>query len=254
MFMDAKVTVARNTEYAESAVKGLVDRMGAETFLAALGKVSFPLEALPMGKEDELVPVFTAGRIRLCSVGRGDIGRYTCLRRDPAGVIAVPLFMDDEGRLNVVLTEQKRGGVGMLFTELPAGGQKPSESIVQTAMREALEETGYRAIESTAVVVQGEPSYVAPGYTSDRQVVVQFMVEKVPGERSYSTGDAAQIKKVIVVPLAEAAGAYAEGRSPGTGGLDTKTAAAVMAAAIRNKMELIDHDLLLAQRDGEKQA
>jgi 8-oxo-dGTP pyrophosphatase MutT (NUDIX family) len=237
---------SERVSHAEETIKRLIEQVGGEAFLRALGSQKFPLGDLPAGKRDEYQTVLRVGRMHVCTVDRGELGRYTCLRRDPAGIVIVPLFMGDDGKVNVVFTEQVRGGVGMLFTELPAGGPKESESTIETAMRELHEETGYRPIESTAQVVQKESGYSASGYTTDRQKVVQVWVEKTPGERSSSTSDAAQIKRVFAMPLEEAARIYADGRSPGAGAIDTKTAAAVMAAAIR--MNLADPDFIRAKR------
>jgi ADP-ribose pyrophosphatase len=61
--------------------------------------------------------------------------------RHPGAVVLLPLLDRD----TVVLIENHRPSVGQTLLELPAGTREPDESPEQTAARELVEETGYRA-------------------------------------------------------------------------------------------------------------
>lgn len=61
--------------------------------------------------------------------------------RKGCGAAAVPILPD--GR--ILLVRQFRPAVGEEVLELPAGGREGSEPLAETAARELLEETGYRA-------------------------------------------------------------------------------------------------------------
>ena len=61
--------------------------------------------------------------------------------RHPGAVVLLPLLDDD----TVVLIRNSRQSVGETLLELPAGTREPSESPEETAARELIEETGYRA-------------------------------------------------------------------------------------------------------------
>lgn len=61
--------------------------------------------------------------------------------RHPGAVVLLPLIDPD----TVVLIRNHRATVGETLLELPAGTREPDESPTQTAARELIEETGYRA-------------------------------------------------------------------------------------------------------------
>ena len=61
--------------------------------------------------------------------------------RHPGAVVLLPLVDPD----TVVLIRNHRATVGETLLELPAGTREPDESPKQTAARELIEETGYRA-------------------------------------------------------------------------------------------------------------
>jgi ADP-ribose pyrophosphatase len=61
--------------------------------------------------------------------------------RHPGAVVLLPLVDPD----TVVLIRNHRVTVGETLLELPAGTREPDESPEQTAARELIEETGYRA-------------------------------------------------------------------------------------------------------------
>ena len=61
----------------------------------------------------------------------------------PGAAVMIPLFPD--GR--ILVERQYRYPVGMTMTEMPAGKIDPGETALQTAKRELIEETGYRAHE-----------------------------------------------------------------------------------------------------------
>ncbi len=61
--------------------------------------------------------------------------------RHPGAVVLLPLLNAD----TVVMIENTRPTVGETLLELPAGTREPNEHAVETAARELIEETGYRA-------------------------------------------------------------------------------------------------------------
>ena len=75
--------------------------------------------------------------------------------RHPGAVVLLPLVDPD----TVVLIRNHRVTVGETLLELPAGTREPDESPEQTADRELIEETGYRA---GTLHARGE-FYSAPG-------------------------------------------------------------------------------------------
>ena len=115
------------------------------------------------------------------------------------GAVAV-LALDDAGR--VLMIRQYRHPVGRQLWEIPAGlRDADGESPLQTAERELVEETGYRASEWHTLV----DYFSSPGYSTEKlRIFLARGVERATGngyERKHE-------EKFIVtdwVPLAEAA-------------------------------------------------
>ena len=63
----------------------------------------------------------------------------------PGAVMLIPLLVDENGVLKVVLERQYRYPIGKVMIEFPAGKLDPGESAANCAQRELLEETGYTA-------------------------------------------------------------------------------------------------------------
>ena len=61
--------------------------------------------------------------------------------RHPGAVVLLPVLDQD----HVVMIENHRHTVGETLLELPAGTREPGEPVAETAKRELIEETGYRA-------------------------------------------------------------------------------------------------------------
>ncbi len=75
--------------------------------------------------------------------------------RHPGAVVLLPILDRD----HVVMIENQRPSVGQTLLELPAGTREPNESAQETAARELIEETGYRA----GTLRQIHEFYSAPG-------------------------------------------------------------------------------------------
>lgn len=80
--------------------------------------------------------------------------------RHPGAVVLLPLLDED----TVVMIENHRMTVDETLLELPAGTREPNELAEQTAKRELIEETGYRA-GSLSLLHQ---FYSAPGIADER--------------------------------------------------------------------------------------
>lgn len=92
---------------------------------------------------------------------RGDDGN-TYVReviRHPGAVVLLPMLDAD----TVVLIKNSRPQVGETLLELPAGTREAGEPITETASRELIEETGYRAGELTLM----QQFYSAPGISDE---------------------------------------------------------------------------------------
>ena len=78
----------------------------------------------------------------------------------PGAVVILPIFGEDQ----VCLIRNRREAVGKTLIELPAGTREPNEAPLETARRELLEETNYRA---EAVELLRE-FYMSPGILNER--------------------------------------------------------------------------------------
>lgn len=65
----------------------------------------------------------------------------------PGAVMIIPLLLDEQGDLRVVLERQYRYPVQQVMLEFPAGKLDPGEDVLACARRELQEETGYQAAE-----------------------------------------------------------------------------------------------------------
>lgn len=104
-------------------------------------EVTSPQKQAPMA-DDEIV--FRADRYNIHRVRRMDNeGREHCrdIIRHPGAVVLLPLTED--GR--IVLIRNYRVSIGRTLLELPAGTMEAGEPPEETAARELIEETGYRA-------------------------------------------------------------------------------------------------------------
>ena len=75
------------------------------------------------------------------------------------------MAVDDKKR--ILLVRQYRLPAEKLLWELPAGSVDPGEKPLQTARRELIEETGYRARKWEKLV----SFYVSPGFVAERMTI-----------------------------------------------------------------------------------
>ncbi len=93
--------------------------------------------------------------------------------RHPGAVVLLPLIDAD----TVVLIENQRPTVSETLLELPAGTREPGEQAVETAARELVEETGFRAGTLTKI----HEFYSAPGI-SDELMHLYLATDLTSGE------------------------------------------------------------------------
>lgn len=79
--------------------------------------------------------------VNLDEVSRGRSSAKRLVIRHPSAVVIVPVIGDDE----TLIVEQHRYSLGRKTLEFPAGKIDPGEDPLETAKRELIEETGYRA-------------------------------------------------------------------------------------------------------------
>ncbi len=117
----------------------------------------------------------------------------------PGAVAVVPLTED--GRL--LLIRQYHHAIGRALLGIPAGTLEPDEPPIETARRELVEETGFRASHLSELVA----FYPSPGYTDERLVV--FLAE---GCRPTGGGpNPDELIDLVPVPLAEVGALLAAG-------------------------------------------
>jgi ADP-ribose pyrophosphatase len=85
----------------------------------------------------------------------------------PGAAVIVPVLPD--GRL--LFERQYRHAHGRVFVEFPAGKREPGEEMLETAKRELLEETGYRAGRWTSL------ARVHPALTYTTELLELFVAE-----------------------------------------------------------------------------
>ncbi|QEI05732.1 NUDIX hydrolase [Pigmentiphaga aceris] len=109
----------------------------------------------------------------------------------PGAAMVVPLLADGQ----VLLERQYRYPLHRAFIEFPAGKIDPGESPRQTAERELLEETGYRAGKWTELTT----IHNAIGY-SDERIVLYLAEDLVVGDQEL---DEHEFVELFTVPLAQ---------------------------------------------------
>ncbi|MBN1589062.1 MAG: NUDIX hydrolase [Pirellulales bacterium] len=94
--------------------------------------------------------------------------------RHPGAVTILPVL--DDGR--ICLIENFRPAVGQTLLELPAGTREPDEDPAETARRELIEETGYRAERIEPI----NTFFMSPGILSEEMHM--FLATRLtPGEQ-----------------------------------------------------------------------
>jgi ADP-ribose pyrophosphatase len=114
----------------------------------------------------------------------------------PGAVMIVPLL----GNGRVVVERQWRYPVGRAMLEFPAGKLEPGEPVLACAVRELIEETGYRAAEWARAGIL----HNAIGY-SDEGIEVWFARGLELGERSLDAGEFLDVFEASVDELDAAA-------------------------------------------------
>jgi ADP-ribose pyrophosphatase len=143
----------------------------------------------------ELIKTLYAGK-HLTMVAMGKWEFVTRMTKNPA--VAIVAITDDE---RVVLVEQFRIPAGEPVIEIPAGlsGDTPGtegEPLLESAKRELLEETGYKAGRWTEL----GRGYSSPGLTDE--LIVIFLAEKLEKVES-GGGDSQESITIHEVPITE---------------------------------------------------
>jgi ADP-ribose pyrophosphatase len=114
----------------------------------------------------------------------------------PGAVMIVPLLGDDR----VVVERQWRYPMGRAMLEFPAGKLEPGEPVLDCAVRELIEETGYRAAEWARAGIL----HNAIGY-SDEGIEIWFARGLTLGERSLDAGEFLDVFEASIDSLEDAA-------------------------------------------------
>ena len=110
----------------------------------------------------------------------------------PGAVMVVPLLPDG----GLLVERQWRHPMGRAMLEFPAGKLEPGEPVLDCAVRELIEETGYRAAEwARAGRFNNAIAY------SDESIEVWFARGLVAGERQLDTGEFLDVCSVGVDDL-----------------------------------------------------
>jgi len=122
------------------------------------------------------------------------------------GAVAI-LALDDDQR--VLMIRQYRHPVGRLLWEIPAGLRDTAgESPLQTAQRELLEETGYRAREWHALV----DYFTSPGFTTERLRIFLARGLEQAADRGHEPEGEEKFLVTRWVPLPDAVGLVLAGK------------------------------------------
>jgi ADP-ribose pyrophosphatase len=117
------------------------------------------------------------------------------------GAVALVPMVDNE---HVCLVKNERFAIGKSILEVPAGTIDAGESPDQTAPRELLEETGYRA----ARIRRVRDWYVSPGFLTER-MYLYLCQDLTPGP---PRPEADERLEPVIVPWAEALAMVDDGR------------------------------------------
>lgn len=102
----------------------------------------------------------------------------------PGAVMVIPMDIDADGHVRLVLERQFRYPVGRVMVEFPAGKLDAGETVLACAQRELQEETGYRATEwARAGVMHPVISY------STEFIEVWFARGLIAGARALDAGE-----------------------------------------------------------------
>ena len=132
--------------------------------------------------------------------------------RHPGAVAIVPLF--DDGA--VLLERQFRYPHRREFIEVPAGKLEPNEPHLDTAKRELMEETGYRAAEWQRLGV----IHTSIAYTNE--AIELFLARRLKKSGAVQL-DAGEFVETLIVPFDDAIAMVRDGRIT-----DSKTVAALL--------------------------
>ena len=112
--------------------------------------------------------------------------------RHQGAVAVVPLL--DDGR--IVMVRQYRHAVGQVLVEFPAGKLDPGESVLQCAIRELREETGYEAAQwARAGVFHNAAAY------STEKMEIWFARGLKPGSQRLDPGEFLEVQAMPVSAL-----------------------------------------------------
>jgi ADP-ribose pyrophosphatase len=114
----------------------------------------------------------------------------------PGAVMVIPLLGDDR----VIVERQWRYPMRRAMLEFPAGKLEPGEPVLDCAVRELIEETGYRAAEWARAGIL----HNAIGY-SDEGIEIWFARGLALGERSLDAGEFLDVFEASVDALEDAA-------------------------------------------------
>jgi len=126
----------------------------------------------------------------------------------------------DDGR--IVLLRQYRFATGGTIWEIPAGTLEPGEPPIETARRELIEETGYRAERLEPLC----EFFSTPGYTNEK-IHAFLATHLAAGEAAPEPGEEIEIR---LVPLADVLKMIDRGEIQ-----DGKTLAAILRYAMTRK-------------------
>lgn len=88
--------------------------------------------------------IFTIDSIQRESLSSGVSGEFF-LVNSPDWMMIIPLLKDEKGRDCFLMVKQYRHGSDSITLEFPAGMVDPGEDVMDTAIRELSEETGYKS-------------------------------------------------------------------------------------------------------------